>query len=196
MKTPVASLCLLVAVILATASSSAAHEFVLSKAGTLKLNGVGVVQVKFNAGTIECDPGEPSPMTIKSLASIVTLLKPLPVCKGLGTSASFTAGEVLLDAEGTSGIGDIGLDLLSASIPAGHCSVNIINGNGNSTLKGITYASGTNNETLKMNVAITGMEYEPVGTTNTCGTSKVIAKNGEYKGEFTLQLEGGKIEWK
>jgi hypothetical protein len=191
MKLRVIGLSLVAVFMLSAVSMAAAHEFVSSGTGTIKVVGVGEQEFKIFGKKVDCTTlaGSGSTATTKASTQVVTLK--FTGCEAFGSAGTVTAASYLFDAEGTVGI----KTAVVITDPTGKCSVQVFANAANASLKSISFASGTKNKTLKVNANVAGIEAEANGGTNTCGTVKTKG-TGTYIGEATSEVEGSTLEWK
>lgn len=192
MKLRLISLSIAAVVMASAATSGSAHEFASTATGTIKVAGVGSQMFFINKGIFDCQSliGTGTASTTKAESQSIKLT--FSECEFAGDSATVTTAPYLFDASGVVSV----LEKAVITVPVGKCSVLILGPSNNSVLGTMKFASSTKNKTLKVVGNVHGIEYEPRGSTNTCGTAKVKATNGRWEGEATSEVEGATLEWK
>jgi hypothetical protein len=198
MKLRILGLSLVAAFALTAASSAlAVSEFHGTKTGLVDLEGTSEQElVLANGGKIVCTSLKGSATNTALNVPSISFLVFYSGCEAFGNKATVTTGEITFF--GTGGVSILivsgSADQFIITAPVAKCSVAIINGGNNTTLKSITYANKSNG-TIVGEAKVTGIEYEVnSATTHTsCGTAK--EKNvGKYVGNGISSLVGGTIK--
>ena len=181
-------LCLIATFALSSVSATAAsaHEFVASKAGTVKGTQAGGQKFKTNSGTIECAK-ETSEGTVVAGAQKTSKQKlKYSGCTAFGFEAVISEAEFEFGAEEWVSF----LNKITVNLPLVECTVTF-NTTKNKELKKVTYKNSVPVKTVESKAVVKGITYTSSG--GQCGTS---GENGEYIGNTKDELAGGTIEWK
>jgi hypothetical protein len=198
MKLRILGLALVAAFALTAASSAlAVSEFHGTTTGLVDLEGVGKQElVLSNGGAVICNTLKGSTTTTTKVAPSISLLVVYLGCEAFGNKATVTTGELTFFGGGLVSILFItgSPDQFIITAPVAKCSVAIINGGNNTTLKQITYADKSNG-TIEGKANVEGIEYEVNSATahTSCGTAKEHS-TGKYAGNGISTLVGGTIK--
>jgi hypothetical protein len=187
-QTKVCGLCLAAAFAFSAVSveSASAHEFVASKAGTVKGTQVGGQKFKTNSGTIECAKAATEGTAVAGSQKGSKQKIKYSGCTAFGFEAVISEAEFEFSAEEWVSF----LNKITVELPLAGCTVTF-NIAKNSELKKVTYKNSAPVKTVEVKAAVKGITYKSSG--GQCGTS---GENGEYIGNTKVELVGGTIEWK
>jgi hypothetical protein len=167
-------------------ASASAHEFVASKAGTVKVPQVTNHKFKTNAGAIECMSTVGEGTAVAGSQKTNTEKVKYSECTAFGFEAVISEAELQFSAEEWVSI----LNKVTIELPLAGCKITI-NPTKNKELKKVTYKNSAPVKTVEVKAVAKGITYTSSG--GMCGTS---GENGEYGGNSKVELVGGTIEWK
>jgi hypothetical protein len=184
----IAGLCLVAALALSSVSAAAAsaHEFVASKAGTVKAPQVTNHKFQTNAGTIECMNSTSEGKAVAGSQKTNTQKVKYSECTAFGFEAVISVAELQFSADEWVSV----LNKVTIELPLPECKITI-NPTKNKELKKVTYKNSAPVKTTEAKALVRGITYTSSG--GMCGTS---GENGEYAGNSKIELVGGTIEWK
>jgi hypothetical protein len=184
----IVGLCLVVALALSfvSAAAASAHEFVASKAGTVKGTPVNGQKFKTNIGTIECMKESVEATAVAGSQKTSKQKIKYGACTAFGFEAVISEAEFEFSAEEWVSI----LNKITVELPLAECTVTF-SPTKNTELKKVTYKNSAPAKTVEAKAAVKGIIYKSSG--GSCGTS---GENGEYIGNTKDELVGGTIEWK
>jgi uncharacterized iron-regulated membrane protein len=188
MKLRLIGLALVAAFAFTAVATAGAHEFKASKTGTLTGAGVGNQTFHVNAGNVVCEKLALSGSVTALASKTQKVTGTYSTCEAFGSKVTITAAEYVFNAEGSVEVANT----VTITNATGKCSVKVTPA-GNSALKTVKYSNSSGKITTS--TAVQKINYEPNGSTNTCGTTKLAQTNGTYTGEATTELTGGTIEW-
>jgi hypothetical protein len=181
-------LCLVAALAVSSVSTVAAsaHEFVASKAGTVKDKQVNNHKFRTNAGTVECGSEASEGTAVAGSQKTNKEKVKYAECAAFGFEATISEAEYEFSAEEWVSV----LNKVTIEVPLAGCKVTI-GTTKNKELKKVPYKNSAPAKTIEAKALVKGITYTSSG--GLCGTS---GENGEYSGSSKLELVGGTIEWK
>jgi hypothetical protein len=166
--------------------SASAHEFVASKAGTVKGLQVNNHKFRTNAGTVECTLETSEGTAVAGSQKTNKEKVKYSGCTAFGFEANISEAEFEFSAEEWVSV----LKKITIELPIPECKVTI-EATKNKERKKVTYKNSAPVKTVEAKALVKGITYTSSG--GACGTS---GENGEYSGNSKLELVGGTIEWK
>ncbi len=173
-------------VLIALAPASAlAHEFVASKAGTVKGKQVNVQKFETSGGILECKKDASEGSVVAGSQKTIVLKIQFLECTEFGFGVFASIAEMAFNAEGTATI----MNLVEFEVPLAECEITLPT-TSNSNLKVVMYKNLAGGK-LEIKSVLKPLNYGTTG--GTCGAS---GKNGAYAGNNEVELPGGTLEWK
>jgi hypothetical protein len=177
-------------------SALAVSEFHGTTTGLVDLEGTGEQELVFyNGNKLACSSLKGSATTTSKVAPSISFLATYSGCEAFGAKSTVTTGGITFVIIGVSFLFIVGSsDQFVITSAVDKCSVAIINGGNNTTLKSITYANKSNG-TIEGKSEISGIEYEvnSASAHTICGTAKE-RYIGKLIGSSIARLVGGTIK--
>jgi hypothetical protein len=174
-----------IALVALSATSASAHEFVASKAGTVKGKQVTVQKFETSSGIFECKKDTAEGSVVSGSQGTVIVKVQFLECAYFGFGMEASVAEFELSAEGTATL----KKLVTMEVPLAGCEITFPTA-GNSNMKTVTYKNLAGGK-LEIKSLFKGMTYGATG--GGCGEP---GKNGAFNGASEVELPSGTLEWK